>query len=262
VRLLRAKSFAVLCELARRPGRVVTKEELWQLLPRNPADAVEPPRPARKEMAALDEKQTASLLQLARDTPLSIPILLAVTTGLRRGELLALRWEDLDLQAATLAVRRTLEQTHGALTFKQPKTPKSRRVVAVPRLTIDALRSHRSEQAKNRLLLGAAYQDDGLICAKPDGRPVDPRSVSHAFAALIRRSGLRRVRFHDRRHSHATQLLAQGIHPKVVSERLGHSTVGITLDVYSHVLPSMQEEAARRIDVALCAALNGEDQNG
>ena len=233
----------------------------WQLLARNPADAVEPPRAERREMQVLDEAETAVLLDKAAGSRLYLPILLAVTTGLRRGEILALRWQDVNLDAATLAVRRSLEQTTAGLKFKQPKTQKGRRVVALPPITVEALRRHKADQAKVKLFLGPAYKDQGLICGRVHGTPVGPNEITAEFAALIRGSKLPQIRFHDLRHSHATQLLRQGIHPKIVSERLGHSTVGITLDVYSHVLPDMQEEAARKIDLALRAAMQRTKQS-
>jgi integrase len=231
----------------------------WQLLARNPADAVEPPRPIRTEMRALDEPQIARLLEASRPNRLlNLAILLATTTGLRRGELLALRWRDIDLDAASLSVRQSLEETRANLTFKEPKTEKGRRTVALPELAIEALRRRKAEQARVRLMLGPAYVDHDLVCAQDDGRPLRPRSLTHAFVNLLkRRPDLIRIRFHDLRHSHATILPRNGIHPKIVSERLGHSTVGITLDVYSHVLPGMQEEAARKIDVALRLAIGG-----
>jgi len=188
-------------------------------------------------------------------------LLLAVTTGLRRGEILALRWQDVNLEAATLAVRRSLEQTTAGLKFKQPKTQKGRRVVALPPITVEALRRHKADPAKVKLFLGPAYKDQGLICGRVHGTPEGPNEITAGFAALIRNTKLPQIRFHDLRHSHATQLLRQGIHPKIVSERLGHSTVGITLDVYSHVLPDMQEEAARKIDLALRAAMQRTKQS-
>jgi integrase len=231
----------------------------WQLLARNPADSVEPPRPVRQEMRALDEAQIGALLEAARPHPmLRFAILLAVATGLRRGEILALRWRDLDLEAATLSVRQSLEETKGALAFKEPKTDKARRAVALPKLAIEALRQRRADLARTRLMLGPGYHDNDLVCCRLDGRPLHPRSITDAFIDLIRTSSnLPCVRFHDLRHSHATMLLRKGVHPKVVSERLGHSTVGITLDIYSHVLPGMQEEAARKVDDALRAAIGG-----
>jgi integrase len=229
----------------------------WQLLARNPADAVEPPRPRHKEVRALDEGETAKLLNAAKGKRLYMPVLLAVTTGLRRGEILGLKWSDIDLQDGTLAVRRSLEQTSVKIAFKEPKSARSRRMVDLPQLTADALKWHRSDQARERLRAGAAYQELNLVCCMADGSLWQPTSLTHSFVALVHGIKLPRIRFHDLRHSHATHLLHQGVHPKVVSERLGHSTVGITLDVYSHVLPGLQKEAAKRVDQALRIALGG-----
>lgn len=207
-------------------------------------------------MKCLDETSTARLLKAAEGKDLHLPILLAVTTGMRRGEILGVRWQDLDLDAATLSVRQSLEQTKGRLAPKQPKTQKGRRVVALLPMTVEALRRHRVEQAKYKLFFGPDYRDHDLVCARTDGSPWPPDSFTSSFSDFVRKAKLQVVRFHDLRHTHATQLLRQGIHPKVVSERLGHSTVGITLDVYSHVLPDMQEEAARRLDAALRLAMS------
>jgi integrase len=148
-------------------------------------------------------------------------------------------------------VRQSLEETKAGIAFKQPKTQKSRRVIPLPVFAIEALRQQRPKQAAERLQLGGAYEDNGLVCTRPDGRPWAPGSFSAGFIAFARRAGLGPLRFHDLRHTHATQLLKLGVHPKVVSERLGHSTIGMTLDVYSHVIPSMQQDAAERIDVVL-----------
>jgi integrase len=223
----------------------------WQLVARNPADAVEPPRSARREMHVLDEEQTAKLLESAKGSRLFIVIFLAVVTGLRRGEILALRWEDVDLERALLQVRRTLEQARGGLRFKEPKTEKGRRLVALGPETVETLRRHRREQIKERLALGQEYKNSDLVCARIHGTPLDPAEVTAGFARLIRSMDLPRVRLHDLRHGHATHLLRLGIHPKVVSERLGHSGVAITLNTYSHILPGMQEDAAIRLDHAL-----------
>jgi integrase len=227
----------------------------WQLLARNPTEAVEAPRPQRKEMHAVDETGTARLLHAVEGMRLYMPVLLAVMTGMRRGEILALRWQDTDLEKGKIAVRRSLEQTRDGLRFKQPKTGKGMRSIALPGIAVQTLRRHKIAQAQERLRLGPAYEDNDLVCPRLDGGPWAPDSLSTAFAGLIRRSDLPRVRFHDLRHSHATQLLRHGIHPKVVSERLGHSKVGITLDTYSHVLPGMQEEAASKVDAALRVAM-------
>ncbi len=223
----------------------------WQLLARNPADAVEPPRGQRRETEVFDQGEVGRLLEVAGGTRLAVPVLLAVTTGLRRGELLGLRWQDVDLDGGKLAVRQSLEQTKAGLAFKQPKTQKGRRVVTLPPMTTDALRRHKAEQAKERLLLGPAYCDHGLVLAQADGQPFNPDKVTRAFKRLALKAGVRPLSLHKVRHTHATLLLGANVHPKVVSERLGHATVGITLDTYSHVLPNLQEEAARKIDALL-----------
>ncbi len=230
----------------------------WQLLARNPVDAVEPPRAERKEMRALDEDETARLLSLLTGNRLHTPVLLAVTTGLRRGEILGLRWTDIDLKAGTLTVVQSLEQTKDGLKFKAPKTHRSRRSIALPEMTVEALRSHRAAQAEEKLALGPAYGENGLVCPRPAGGPWAPDVFSTAFAAFVRRSGMKSFRFHDLRHTHATHLLRAGVHPKIVSERLGHSSVSITLDTYSHVLPGMQQDAVRLVDAALAAAIRDE----
>ncbi len=209
-------------------------------------------------MRALTEAETAQLFNLVECGRLNIPVMLAIATGMRRGEILALRWQDIDLEAGMATVIHSLEQTRGQLGFKSPKTGKGRRTVALPAIAVELLREHKTSQLYQRLALGPAYQDHDLVCPRPDGRPWPPDTFSTAFAALVRRSKFKHVRFHDLRHTHATQMLRQGVHPKVVSERLGHSAIGITLDTYSHVLPGMQEEAAQKIDNTLRRAIRNQ----
>lgn len=231
----------------------------WQLLVRNPIDAVEPPRPERKKMSVLDSVGTAQLLAKLNGTRLYAPVLIAVTTGLRRGEFLALRWQDIDLDKSQITVNQALEQTKKeGLRFKTPKTGRSRRQVALPAFVVTILKTYKREQNETRLMLGPAYQSSDLVFPRPDGTAWPPDSFSTAFAAFIRSSDIPHIRLHDLRHSHATQLLLQGVHPKIVSERLGHSKIGITLDTYSHVLPGMQEDAAAMIDAALQSAISQE----
>ncbi len=227
----------------------------WQLLARNPADAVDPPRPLHHEMSTLSEPETAALLKAAAGSPIRLPILLAVATGMRRGEILALRWGDVDLEKGYLSVRQSLELTRAGFNFKQPKTAKGRRLIALPALLCEALQEHRRQQAQERLRLGPVYENLDLVCARADGRVWHPQSFSKEFKRVMGSVEIRRVRFHDLRHSHASHLLRQGVHPKVVSERLGHATVAITLDRYSHVLPGLQEDAALKIDRVLRAAI-------
>jgi integrase len=226
----------------------------WQMLPRNPADLVKPPKIERKQMKVLDTDATAELIEAARPYRIFVPILLGVLCGLRRGEIAALRWRSVDLEAGQLRVVASIEQTKQGCREKETKSG-SDRVVALPAMLVAELRRHRAEQAEELLQLGIRLSDDNYVVAQADGSPLQPNSLTHAFADFLETHGLKRVRLHDLRHSHATHLLAAGIHPKVASERLGHSKVGITLDLYSHVLPGMQAEAAAAVDNAMQAAL-------
>ena len=219
----------------------------WQMLSVNPVDAVRPPRVERKEIAPLDESGVQILLKSLEGTRLRTPALLAVGTGLRRGELLGLRWQDVDLKAGRLSVRQNLQTTRSGLIFKSPKTAKGRRSVSLGGSLVAALKRHKREQVAKRLRMGPVYQDRGLVFCEDDGAPWSPDCFSAEWHKTMKAQG-RQVRFHDLRHTHATLLLRKGIHPKVVSERLGHSTVGITLDTYSHVMPDMQDEAAQKLD--------------
>ena len=224
----------------------------WQLIARNPADAVEPPRYQRHEMLALGPEEVQRLLRAAEDTPYGALVSLAVMTGLRQGELLGLRWQDVDLRADILYVRQTAQRLPGeGITFRPPKTHRSARPVALSPVTIEVLREHRRRQLEQRLLVGAVYEDYGLVFATPLGTPIDSGNLRKAWQRIVKAAGLDHVRFHDLRHAHATLLLQQGVHPKVVSERLGHAGVAITLDTYSHVLPGLQAEAVANLDRVL-----------
>jgi len=227
----------------------------WRLLPGNPLDAVEPPRVERTRMQTYDMTQTAEALTLARPTRLYVPVLLALLCGLRRGEITALRWRNVDLDAGQLAIVESTEQTSKTTRLKETKTGRAR-TVALPSLVVDELRRHRIEQAQELLKIGIRQDVESFVYAREDGRPVQPRSLTHAWDQFRARTTLPRIRFHDLRHSHATHLLAGNIHPKIASERLGHSKVGITLDLYSHVLPGMQADAAARVDLAAREAIN------
>jgi len=227
----------------------------WQLLPRNPAALVRSPRPERREMQALDADATAQLIEAARGTSLFIPILLGVLCGLRRGEIAALRWRSVDLDRSQLSIVASVEQTRDGIREKPPKSGRGR-TVALPALLVEELRHHRVNQAERLLRLGVRLDDGHHVAMRIDGNPLQPRSITHGFQIFVRERKFAKVRFHDLRHSHATQLLASGVHPKIAQERLGHSSVAITLDLYSHVLPGMQAEAADRIDLAVRDAIN------
>ena len=221
----------------------------WRLLQRNPADDVDPPRVERREMKVWTVEQIAAAIELSRSWTVHMPLVLAALCGLRRGEIVALRWRHIDFARAQLAVIDSAEQTKAGIRYKTPKSGKSR-TVALPAMMVAALRAHRRRQAEELLQIGVRVTDDTFVCARRDGKPLQPQSVSHAWDHFVKASKLPRIRFHDLRHSHATIMLASNIHPKIVSERLGHSKVAITLDTYSHVIPGMQEEAAAAIDAA------------
>jgi integrase len=219
---------------------------------RNVARLVKPPRPAREEMHVLDSDQVRSLLAAADGSRLEALYVLAVHTGARLGELLALRWKDVSLDRASLSIQATLQKTREGFTFAPPKSAKSRRQIRLTPTAVSALKRHRVRQAEERLALGEAWQDQGLVFPDPIGGPMSGITVLRAhFRPLLRRAGLPAIRFHDLRHTCATLLLGRGVNPKIVSEMLGHSTVAITLDLYSHVLPTMQEAAAGALEAAL-----------
>jgi len=231
----------------------------WQLLARNPAEAVDPPSPARREILVLTEAELAKLLHTGEGTRLHAPVLVAATTGLRRGELLALHWRDIDLDRGALAVTQSLEQTRGGLRLKEPKTRRSRRTITLPGLTVEALRAHKVAQLEERLMMGKGYVQNGLVFANHDGTPISPRSFSKKFLLLVDKAGVPRITLHGLRHTHITHLLQANVHPKIASERAGHASVAITLDIYSHAVPGLQEDAAVRVDEALRRALKANE---
>jgi integrase len=222
----------------------------WQILPTNPADSVDPPKVERSTMQTYDVAQTAKLIDIMRGSTLFVPTLLAALCGLRRGEIAALRWASVNLELAQLAVIQSAEQLNNTVRLKEPKSGRVR-TVALPSLVVQELRAHRLERSEALLRLGIRLSDEHFVCCHDDASMMRPTYLTHQWLKQIRKSGLPIRRLHDLRHTHATQLLASGIHPKIASERLGHSKVGITLDLYSHVLPGMQEDAAAKIDEAL-----------
>lgn len=218
----------------------------------NPAMAVDPPRPENKEIAWLGPGDVRLFLDSANQGLYYPAFYTAVYTGMRRGELLGLRWCDVDIDLATLSVVQTLQQLkNGQYIFRGTKSKRGRRQIALsPSLAI-LLREHRAQQEDTRKLLGKPIEPIDLVFSHPDGAPLRPDSLTRAFSRIVRSLGLDGIRLHDLRHAHATLMLQQGIHPKIVSERLGHSSISITLDTYSHVLPGLQEAAARRFEEGL-----------
>ena len=219
----------------------------WQLLSRNVADLADPPRQSavlRPEVQTWTGSTVAEFLTLSRGDRLLAAWLLLATTGMRRGEVLGLRWADVDFALRKLAVRQTLIAVAHEPEFGSPKTAKGRRVVALDTGTLAALRAHRALQSGERLAMGEGWSDYGLVFTYADGRAIHPERFSREFARRVERFGLPHIRLHDLRHTWATLALEAGVHPKVVSERLGHANISITLDTYSHVSPVMHADAA------------------
>ena len=228
----------------------------WQLLVANPADAATPPRPVNREMRTLSAQELHALLDSLGSDDLGDLVYVAVQTGARLGELLALRWSDLDLDWGHASIVRSLDEYRldQEPIFRPPKTGRGRRSVALSSETVRVLREHRTAQVERRL--GAPeWRDYDLVFADVSGTPLPKARVSRQFRESARRAGFAGLRFHDLRHTAATLMLGAGVHPKVVSERLGHSTIAITLDTYSHVLPDMQRDAAEKMDETLSRGL-------
>jgi integrase len=224
----------------------------WGLLVRNPVDALDAPRTTRSEMNVMTEDDLIRFLEIAKSTPYYALFYLALYTGMRRSELLGLRWCDVDLILGQVSVTRGLHHLRdGSIVFRSPKTATSRRTIALPPSAILMLRDHRERQEAIHAALGMPVDEEGLIFSQPDGKPLLPNTVTHAWIKLARRTGLAGIRLHDARHTHASLMLKQGVHPKVVQERLGHSSIAITLDTYSHVAPGLQQAAACRFDECL-----------
>jgi integrase len=227
----------------------------WGLLKRNPCEAVDPPRVEKREMNTFDTAQTADALNEMRRTRFLIAYLLAAICGLRRGEIAALRWKNVDLDAGVLKIVQTTRQIGKAVTYKPVKNTKGR-PVALSSLMLDELKAHRAKQAEELLRFGLKPSVDVFVFAQPDGSPIKPGSITNEWKRLVSKHALPRIRFHDLRHTHATAMLASGVHPKIASERLGHSSIAITLDLYSHVLPNMQADAIQTMDNELRSAIS------
>jgi integrase len=231
----------------------------WNLIARNPCDGATAPKPERSEMHPLTADQATALLTSTRDHPSHALYALAVSTGMRIGELMALRWQEVDFEGERLFVRRALQRQRvdglakTALVFIEPKTARSRRAIKLSQTALAALREHRRRQLEYRLSVGPAWHDQDLVFANETGGPLDPAWQSATFKETLRALGLPVIRFHDLRHTAATLLLARGVHPKVVSEMLGHATITLTLDTYSHLVPVLHDQAADLMDAILSA---------
>ncbi|MFN2527035.1 MAG: tyrosine-type recombinase/integrase [Actinomycetota bacterium] len=219
----------------------------WQLLERNPTDAVKAPRKSSLEAAALTIEQIPTLLEAVRGSPLELPTLIAVGTGMRLGEVLGLRWQDVDLDRAIVRIRQTLQIT---MQFDTPKSHRSTRALSLPAFLVEGLRTHKKTQNERRLMLGEAWHDLDLVCDRGDGQPLRPDTISKQFRTATKAVGLD-ITFHGLRHTHASLMLAAGTDMKVTSARLGHSSISITADLYTHVAPSLDRAASQDFEAHL-----------
>jgi integrase len=225
--------------------RALRQAVLWGLMLRNPTEAVTVPRPARREMHTLTEEEVGRLFRASQGHRLHALWVLLATTGLRLGEALGLLWSDIDVAHGRLVVNRALQRQPGVgYVFVEPKTARSRRTVYLAAGTVTALMEHRRRQVEDQLAAGPDWNNTGLVFASPVGRPVDGTWTTKWFHRALDQGGLPRIRIHDLRHTAATHLLNRGVHPKVVQELLGHSTISLTLDTYSHVAPALHAEVA------------------
>ena len=231
--------------------RALNQALKWGLVARNVAALVDPPRIVRHEVQPFAVEEIKELLGLFEQNRLGALYLLALTHGLRQGEALGLRWEDVDLKKKELRVRQTLQWVDGEWQFVEPKTKQSRRGFALTEQIVKALRKHRKVQLEERLLAGGDWKEYGLVFTTRSGKPLDGVNVTRDFKRLLKRGKLPMRRFHDLRHTTASLLLYQKVHPRVVMDLLGHSEIRVTMDLYSHVAPVLQREAADEMDALL-----------
>jgi integrase len=218
---------------------------------RNPADIAKPPKKAKHEIKFLPVEDANKIIDLFKGGYMYMPVFLAVMTGARRSEILALRWSDVDLKKGIVNIGRSIYSAgKGELLFKEPKNKTSMRAVNISAEVVNTLKKHKAAQKKSLLSFGKKQDDNVLICSLQDGRAIVPATVTKRFQDRTEAAGYK-VTFHQLRHAHASFLLKQGIHPKVVAERLGHSTISTTLDIYSHVAPTLQQEAADQLEAIL-----------
>jgi integrase len=236
----------------------LTQAEKWLLVPRNIVKLTDPPRRRKREVRVFTPDEAKRFVETSKGHRLEALFVAMLATGLRIGEALGVFWENVDLDRGTLFVRQALQRVElseggSELQLVEPKSDTSYRVVTIPASVLPILGRHRANQNRERLVAGSRWQQKGFAFTSTIGTPLDERNVRREFYALLKAAKLPRIRIHDLRHSYATILLAAGEHPKVVQELLGHSSVQLTLDTYSHLLPDMQlkERAAARLDAVL-----------
>ncbi|MDO6629183.1 tyrosine-type recombinase/integrase [Bacillus thuringiensis] len=225
----------------------LSKAERWGMIKRNVASLVDRPKATKTEFKVWDVEEVKRFLKVAIESRYYVAFLLALTTGMRQGEILGVRWKDIDFNNDSLSVRQTLSHD-GKTIVSGAKTKSSIRTIMLPKETINVLKEHKKIIMNEKKLGDILYNNNDLVVCTNIGTPCSPRNLLRVFYNLITKAEIQRIRFHDLRHTHATLLLKQGVNPKIVAEILGHSNIRITLDTYSHVLPSMQIESADKIN--------------
>src|SRR5688572_27896842 len=222
-------------------------------VPRNVAALVDPPAQRPSDLAtALDLDEARAVLEAAATVHNSARWTVALALGLRQSEALALQWKDIDLLNNTLTVRRSIHRVRGGgLIYEEPKSKRSHRTLALPLPLVAELHRHKAAQLGERMLAGSEWHDEDLVFAQPNGRPIDKKTDYDDWTRLLQQAGVRHVRLHDGRHTAATLLLSENVHPRVVMELLGHSQMRTTMDIYSHVMPALAREAADRMGALL-----------
>jgi integrase len=223
----------------------------WEYIPKNIAPLIKAPRIPTRNVTVWSMEEANQFINFVQGRRFFIAYILAIYTGMRKGEILGLKWKNCDLENARLCVSQTLSKVKEGLVFQEPKTKGSKRTISLPSFAVQCLKKHKALQNELKLKFGNTYEDNALVIASGLGRPIDPADNNRDMKYVIKKNNLPPISFHDLRHTHATTLLLLGENPKVVSERLGHANVGITLDTYSHVLPDMQKDLAKNFDQAM-----------
>jgi integrase len=235
--------------------KALNKAVEWQMLNNNCSNAVDKPKKAKVDFTVLGDIETNMLLKRLEHMTLYIPVLIAVTTGMRRGEICGLKWENIDLDNGIIYVKEQLQKIENKLELVKVKTDGSKRKIIMLDYTIPILKEHKKKYLTLKLRLGEAFKDEGFVVFQADGSPYEPEYITKNYGRVLGRISkelaIPKIRFHDLRHTHATLMLKAGVHPKVVAERLGHSSITMTLNTYSHVLPDMQQEAAEKLNALL-----------
>jgi len=216
----------------------------WQLISINVSNGVEKPKVKKNKVDILNEEELKELLKIAQNTKLYTPIFIASYTGMRRGEVLGLTWKNVDLKNNVIKVEKTLSATKQGIVFTEPKTETSKRSIAISKDISQILKKVQVEQLKDRIRLGHLYQNNDLVCCNDNGDFINPKNFSRDFHNLLKANNFKIIRFHDLRHTHASLLVKLGVHPKEISNRLGHSDIQITMNLYSHIYEETDKETA------------------